>query len=107
MPKPTTRAIRRKPMAVILMMTTPDKIGTPVDHDFEWFETEAGREEFFKQWTTHAAEDFKQYKDTVYLTAEIVETGALKLGKVHVAPQTPEMKAWAAAVKKDPKTLLV
>lgn len=107
MPKPTTRAIRRKPQAVIIMMTEPDKIGTPVDHDFEWFETDKGRDEFFKQWTTHTTQDAKDYKDTVYLTAEVVDTANMKLGKVHVAPQTAPMKDWAAKVKKDPKVLLV
>lgn len=113
MPKPTERAIKRKPMAVVMLTTERAKVkddGTvevpPEGYDFEWFETEANRDTFFDQVNDFNQSDAKEHDDFAYLTAVVTDTADMVLGRVEVAPHKPEMTKWKNAVKKDPSLLL-
>lgn len=113
MPKPTERTIKRKPMAVVMLTVERSKVkddGTAdvpeQGYDFEWFDTEANREKFFDQMNDFNQSDAKDHDDFAYITAVITDTANMTLGRVEVAPKSPEMTKWKNAVKKDPTLLL-
>lgn len=114
MPKPTEKAIKRKPMAVVMLTTersslTDDGLNVVVPaqgYDFEWFETEKGREKFFDQVTDFNVEDAKAHDDFAYITAVVTDTATMTLGRVEAAPSNPKMTKWKNAIKKDPSLLI-
>lgn len=103
MAKPTERAIKRKPMAVIMLTTLRKDVPEvpPAGKDFEWFDTEQGRKQFFTQVHDFNVQDAKDHDDMAYLTVEITDTATMKVGRIEVAPSTEATDEWLKAVKAD------
>jgi hypothetical protein len=113
MPKPTERAVKRKPMAVIMLTANRSDIAedgtvtmTDQGYDFEWFETEKNREKFFDQVNDWQQQDAKDHDDFAYLIAVVTDTSDMTLGRIEVAPHNPKMTKWKNAVKKNPSLLI-
>jgi hypothetical protein len=76
-PKSTETAVRKNPMAVIMLASqirSPDTVG---DWDFEWFITPEGVEEFWKAITDWADQDVKDEQnaaDLIHVIAEVTDT---------------------------------
>lgn len=105
MAKPTERALKRKPMAVILLTTLRKDVPNVPDgaggREFEWFETREGVKTYFDQNVEYHKSDTKDHDDMAYMAIEILDTATMKLGRVDVRPQTDETKAWMAEIKAD------
>lgn len=103
MAKPTERAMKRKPHAVILLETlTSDVPEVPEDgRDFEWFNSLEATSEFFDQVTEFHTKDAEEHGDLSYMTIEVTDTATMTLGRVEVAPDNEETKKWVESVKDD------
>jgi len=102
-PRPTEKAVKRRPQAIVFHAWDSDDLDTLADADFEWFETDANRAAYFEETHAWSVQSHKDENGLVcYLTAEITDTATMTLGRVRVVPQTKEMKAKAQAVRDDP-----
>lgn len=104
MAKPTERSLKRKPMAVILLTCERGKVPEvpPEGREFEWFTSEDGRKTYFDKNAAWHKEDTEKHDDMAYLAVEITDTATMKVGRIDAQPaDNDEVKAWAAAVKKD------
>lgn len=103
MARPTERAIKRKPMAVIFLTTKRQDVPEvpPAGREFEWFDTAPNRKAFFKQVHEFNVEDTKEHDDMAYLTIEIVDTESMKIGRAEVAPVTDETQQWLKDIESD------
>ena len=109
MPKPTKRALIRKPQAIVLMTWSKEASPQtkPGDWDFEWFETDKGRGDYFAAVCQWNSDDVKDHGDLLFLTAEVLDTESMKLGRVAVHPNDDDgLKAVLKAVKDDPENLI-
>jgi hypothetical protein len=108
--KPTERALKRKPQAVILMAWQPGKSdGDPGDWDFEWFETDDNRSRYYEEavkWNEQDVVDNTGDDALLYLAVEVLATADMKLGRMSVQPENAETKALLARYKKAPATLV-
>lgn len=103
MAKPTERALKRKPMAVILLTTLRGDVPSvpPAGREFEWFTTEENLHNFFDQNVTFHTEDVAAHDDMAYLAVEVVDTSQMTLGRIDVQPPTEETEKWMKAVQAD------
>lgn len=103
MAKPTERAIKRKPMAVIMLTTLRSDVPSVPNNgkDYEWFVTEENMRSYFDQVQEFNASDVKAHEDMAYLTVEITNTTEMKTGRAEVAPATKETEAWLKDVLAD------
>lgn len=103
MARPTERALKRKPMAVILLTTLRKDVPNipPAGREFEWFTTEDGMRTFFDQNVAFHKEDTDSHDDMAYMSLEVTDTSTMTLGRVDVKPETKEMEDWRAAVEAD------
>lgn len=108
MAKPTERALRRKPKAVILLTTLRADVPKVPDgnggREFEWFTTQDGMENFFNQNIAFHQEDCKEHDDMAYLAVEIEDTASapMTLGRIDVQPEDDaKCVAWMESIKED------
>lgn len=103
MAKPTERAVKRKPMAVIMLTTKRSSVPEVPNEgrEFEWFETVEGMNQFYDQVREFDVKDCKDHDDMAYMCIEITDTADMKIGRIAVAPETDATKKWLAEVKKD------
>jgi hypothetical protein len=103
-PKSTETAVRKNPMAVIMLASqirSPDTVG---DWDFEWFITPEGVEEFWKAITDWADQDVKDEQnaaDLIHVIAEVTDTTTKPLTLGRVAVYAPEKDADGNAIVTD------
>ena len=109
MAKPTERAIKRKPQAVILLETLTESVPeVPEDgRDFEWFTSTDAAGEFFDQFTRFIESDTSEHGDVAYLAAEVTDTSSMTLGRVKVAPENDETAKWAESIKADVTSVFI
>lgn len=105
MAKPTERAIKRKPCAVIILEALANAKGKPEEggREFEWFNTPEAAAEHFDKFAAFAKEDTTSYDDVAYLVAEITDTQSdpMALGRVEAFPENDSTKKWVEEVRKD------
>lgn len=108
MAKPTERALKRKPMAVILLTTRREDVPNVPDgaggREFEWFASKEGMHAYFDQNNEYHQQDTKDHDDMAYMCIEITDTASdpMTLGRVEAHPETDETKAWLKSIKDDP-----
>lgn len=111
MAKPTERALKRKPKAVILLTTLRKDVPNVPDgqggREFEWFDTDTGMREHFDKNVEYHTADAKEHDDMAYLAVEITDTKDMSLGRVDVQPATDETTAWLESIKDDITTAFV
>jgi len=84
--RPTERALKRKPRAVVLFAWLADKTNeAPGDADFEWFEKSINAKRFFDKATVENDADVEENDWIVHVLAEITDTSTMALGRVHVS----------------------
>lgn len=108
MPKPTIAALRRKPQAVVMLASPLADIDN-VDHDYEWFETDEGRQMFFDDVKDFAQVDIDEQGDMVHVLVSLSSTEPLTVAEVAVYGSTlPD--GWAeqrvAAITADPTVVV-
>jgi hypothetical protein len=104
MAKPTERALKRKPMAVIMLTTQRGDVPEvpPEGREFEWFENEESRKKYFDQVRAFDKQDAKDHDDMAYMTIEIVDTTTMKTGRIEGSPSdNSKVKAWVKQIKDD------
>lgn len=107
MARPHERALKRKPMAVILLTTRREDVpNVPAGqggHEFEWFQSKDGMHAYFDQNVEFHEQDTKDHDDMAYLAVEITDTKAepMTVGRISVSPETDETKAWMKSIKDD------
>lgn len=111
MAKPTERAVKRKPMAVVLWSFKKAETDQDAgDKDFEWFETDENRIDYTESSIAWNVNDVQDHGDLVHLVAEIVDTTTdpMTLGRVEATPASDKgLREWVKKIKADPKVLLI
>lgn len=109
MPKPTSTALAKKPQAVVIQQFLSRDPLVIVLRDFEWFESDSARDEWFAYSIAWAVDDVNDHGDVFYVFAEVTDTTTtpLTLGKVEAQGADGEWESNAVkAVQDDPQTLL-
>lgn len=105
MAKPTERALKRKPSAVILLSWEKGKVADMAgDRDFEWFENDENRTQYVDSMIAWNVNDVQDHGDLYHMVVEITDTKSspMTLGRVVVTPETNKaMKDWAKKVQDD------
>lgn len=105
MAKPTERALKRKPRAVILLTTKRGDVPNvpPAGREFEWFLGEDAMRAYFDQNVEFHKADAAEFDDMAYLAVEITDTGAspMKMGRIDAQPVTDATEAWTKSVEED------
>jgi hypothetical protein len=93
MAMPYVRSLKRKPQAIVSLSYVYDEKANaiitangPAAQEFEWFETDEGRENWFDACTAWNAEDVRDFGDLFHISFEITDTANLTVGRVKMAP---------------------
>lgn len=76
MPKPTLTALRKHPMAVVLLAFKTEEPDVVADYDYEWFDTTEGIDIFTDAANKWAADDVRDYGDLLHVTVRVADTKA-------------------------------
>jgi hypothetical protein len=110
MPNPTAAAVRKHPMAVIMLITEKAKPNVIANHDFEWFETDEGLQDFIPRLDQWARDDFNEVGDLYHSYVTIKDTSVTPLvvtdDMIVTIGETDWSKQMIERIKQNPEGVL-